>query len=433
MVKNFEKLDRLIKMAFLSFFFVPFLGWLYKAVLNLPKTVLHLYAFVFFFIGIIFILKKRVRYFPKFTLFIMFYETYRILSLIFSGSYHHPLTFAYYSILYFSVAFTIMVISNTNFEKKFVDGTVKLIKLMIIAAFCLSLIQVFDSSFLNSWEIWGYDNLLARSIYGQRRTSIFGFVDPNELGLSFLPLCSAFIGVLVYRCEKTYVYTFYIILIGLTSFLTNTRYIMVGFCILTFQLFCAGKDRFLSFFKYLFFIMVGIIFIYFVLGSIGYNFKRFFYDRLLAEGSLTQTTRFKALDNFFIFFPEKPFLGTGALFEEDVKEASRFIGSSQIHVGYLAHLVSFGLVGSSLLFGFWFCLARKLYKNAKQTGYWGSFFSVLIFLWAQFTLVHYSILFSGIVFALIFDKYMLDQTKTRKSIKNSLALENRNMKRDCYF
>jgi len=105
---------------------------------------------------------------------------------------------------------------------------------------------------------------------------------------------------------------------------------------------------------------------------------------------------------------------------EEIKEASKAVGSSQIHVGYLSHLVSFGIVGSFFMFGFWFLLAKKLYKSAKYTKYWGSFFAFLIYLWAQTTLVYYSIFFYGLIFAFVFDKYVKDNYSNKEFVSSSI-------------
>ena len=144
---------------------------------------------------------------------------------------------------------------------------------------------------------------------------------------------------------------------------------------------------------------------------LGYDFLDWYNTRLLAEGSIKETTRFKAIENFIVFFPREPIFGTGVHLTDEILSASKSVGSSQIHVGYLSHLVSYGLVGSFFLFGFWYLIAKKLLITAKQTNYWGSFFAFLTFLWAQATLVHFSIFYYGLIFALVFDKYIQDRHK----------------------
>jgi hypothetical protein len=66
-------------------------------------------------------------------------------------------------------------------------------------------------------------------------------------------------------------------------------------------------------------------------------------------------------------------------------------------------------VGSILLFGFWFTAVRFLYKRAKITKFYGSFYAFLMLIWANVTLVTYEIFFCGHYLCLIFDKYYWDK------------------------
>jgi len=245
-------------------------------------------------------------------------------------------------------------------------------------------------------------------LYQDRRTSIFGFVDLNELGLSFLPLLSILIGYKIkYRIRN---YSMYLLLGGLISILSNNRYVMFGFIILSVQVLLARKVRLTSLINYVLVSSILFLIIFQVLKIFDYDLQQWFENRLFVEGSITETTRFKAIMNFLYFFPKYMIWGTGVHLTEEIRTASEAIGSSQIHVGYLSHLVSYGLVGSALLFGFWFLLLKDLYKSAKTSNYWGSYYAFLVYFWAQLTLVNYSIFFSGLIFALIFSQYF----KTKK-------------------
>ncbi len=117
---------------------------------------------------------------------------------------------------------------------------------------------------------------------------------------------------------------------------------------------------------------------------------------------------YKAIGNFIYFFPEHPFFGTGTMTDE-IRVASKAVGSSQIHVGYLSFLVYFGIFGCFFLFGSWFLLSRKLLNTAQLTNYWGSFFGFLTFLWSFATMNLSFIFFYGITFCLVFDKYFHDK------------------------
>ena len=90
---------------------------------------------------------------------------------------------------------------------------------------------------------------------------------------------------------------------------------------------------------------------------------------------------------------------------DEIKEASRAVGSSQIHVGYFSHLVSYGLFGSIFLFTFWFGLVRDLYKKAKSSGFYGPLFAFLVFLWFNATAVDYYLRYPGLIIAIVFNQY----------------------------
>jgi len=387
----------------------PLLAYIYIVHLKLPKTLLHFYVFFILLYGFFFILKKKNILFPKYLWLLLLYAVYRFIWLQIADVDYHILTHIYYSILNFSILFVVLIIYNTNFSDSFKRNSILIIKITVVLAAIVSIVQVFNSNLLNAWPHWRPDKDMTLDIYSYHRLSIFGFITQNALGLSFIPLLSVLVGYMLYVKDKKYY--IYLILGGISAFLSNSRYIMVGFLIITFIVLAAQKIKIVGFFKYAFVLCVIGFFLYQALSFSGFDFKNFYENRLLPEGSIYETTRYKAIKNFLIFFPKTPIFGTGVHLTDEIKEASRNIGSSQIHVGYLSHLVSYGMIGSIFLFGFWFMLAKKLYSTAKFTGYWGSFFAFLMFFWAQVTLVYYSIFFTGLIFALVFDKYFKDKYK----------------------
>lgn len=318
--------------------------------------------------------------------------------------------------IHVSAFFAIIVIYNSNFDNNFLKKAIALIKITVIIAAVVSIIQVKFYNFMDANPIWAMDEIgdtLLGNLYKDRRGSIFGFIDANELGLSYLPLLSVLIGFLLINRSKWY--SFFLILGGVSAFLSNTRYVMIAFIIITFQILVGQNFNIKKFIKKLLYILIVAFVLYQLLIYLGYNIDEWFLNRLFEEGSIEQSTRYQAIRNFLIFFPENAILGTGGM-TDAIKMASYSIGSSQIHVGYLSGLVYYGLIGSFFLFGFWFMLAKQLYKTAKHTNYWGSLFAFLIFLWANATLVCFHIFFYGIIFALVFDKYYSDQFTFQKEV-----------------
>lgn len=386
----------------------PVLAYIYAEWLKLPKNILHFYVFIFFAIGFIFIVIKRNIHYPKYLWYLFFYASYRFIWLQIADIDMHPLTFIYYCIINYVILFVIVIIYNTHFTDKFINRSIKIIKITVILAAIASVIQIFNTDFLNAWDYISKREMEG-SLYTFRRASIFGYIEPNELGLSYLPLASVLISFLLFN--KSRIFIFYTILIGLTALLSNGRYIMGGFIILTIQFLVFYKVKLKGLLRYIFYIAVAGFILFHSLKYLGYNYSSWYQERLFAEGEISNSTRYGAFLTFAEFFPQKPIFGTGVHLTKEIEKASREIHSSQIHVGYLSHLVSYGLVGSFLLFGFWFMLAKRLYKTAKKTKYWGSFFAFLIYFWAQAALVNYSIFFTGLIFALVFDKYHYDKLK----------------------
>jgi len=290
-------------------------------------------------------------------------------------------------------------------------------KILVVITSIVSIAQLINPAFLVAGE---EEKTIYENIYTIRRSSIYGFDIPGSLGLSFIPLLSVLIGYMNYTHQR-YKYVF-LILGGISAFLSNTRFVMVGFILVTFLVFLTGKDRVRGFFKYTFFIICGLFIFSYFFRFIGYDITDWFNDRLLVEGDIRYTTRYLAIFNFIRFFPESPFIGTGYLTDE-IRIASNLVGSSHIHVGYLSHLVYYGIFGCFFLFGFWFLLLKRMYKTAKKTGYYGSIVGFVTYLFAFATMSQSVIFYAGIMFCFVFDKYFWDlRMRDRKVYKNKNIL-----------
>ncbi len=404
------RLNKLTSYIFFSLLFSPVLAYAYVVWLKLPKTLSIFLSFLFFGYGLVFFaIKKYSIVFPTLAKFLLVFAIYQAISTYIFGGDRHILTQIYHYILNFTILLVILIINNSNFTDKFIQRSILVIKITIIITAIVSIIQVFDTSFFNAREYFregvpGWDQTPV-SLYRYRRTSIFSFIEPLALGLSFIPLLSLLIGYLLYSNKH---FLIYLIAGGITAFLSNTRYIMIGYLIVAIQIIVYNKIKSKRLFKYMLIFIASIIIIGVSLQYLGYDLNQWYEERLLNEGSIEETTRYKAIGTFIDFFPDKPFLGTGGLTEE-VREVSKSVGSSHIHVGYLSHLVYYGIVGCFFLYGFWYLLAKRLYTTAKLSGYWGSFFGFLTFLWSFATMSQSSIFYYGIFFCLIFDKYYRDK------------------------
>ena len=137
------------------------------------------------------------------------------------------------------------------------------------------------------------------------------------------------------------------------------------------------------------------------LSLVGFDVEGYVEQRLLANSA---STRLLAFEIFQKFFGRNPWFGSGVHLSNEVIVA--LAGrSSQIHVGYLAHLYSYGIIGSFLVFGFWLLIFIRFRRTALRTAYWGSVVGILVFLWANVTLVTYQIFTYGIMMSFLFDRY----------------------------
>jgi len=292
---------------------------------------------------------------------------------------------------------------NVYLNFKEINRLIKLFKYTIILSLIIILIQVYDSRFFtNDFFLLINEH---SNIYTARRVAIFSFADKDDIGLSFLPILSILIS---HTIKNKKGFWFYIISGGIISILTNTRYIIIGYVIILFQIVNIYKLKISGFFRLIIITGVSIFIFYNIIISLGYNLSDYYSQRLFKEESIEGTTRYLAFETFNKFYKDNWLLGTGVHLTEDIEEylAHR---SSQIHVGYLSHLVSYGLIGSLLLFGFWIFLGIDLYKKARITNYYGSFYGYLIFIWANFTFVQYSLISYGLLLAFVFDKYYQDK------------------------
>lgn len=419
-------LNKATHYLFLTMLFSPLISILTRQYLGLYSSTYY-FQFLICILGVFTILVKNASI--KLNLIhvtILCYLVYIIAWSFFNGYFEEKGLFNVSNINIISLFFVFIIINSTNFSREFIEKSVLIIKITVIVATIASIIQVFNLSFLDATSVWAKDSSggsVFQDMYKFRRNSIFGFIDPNEVGLSFVPLLSVLIGYLIYNNKKQI--ALYIVLGGLICILTNTRYILIGFFIVLMQFLLAYKINLSVIIKYAFYLMITLTSLYFILFYLGYDINDWFENRVFEEGSLKETTRYSAVTNFLRFFPDKPFLGIGVHMTREIQIASNESGSSQIHVGYLAHLVSYGIVGSLLLFGFWFLIAKKLYDNAKRTRYYGSFFAFLMFLWANATMPKYSMIYYGLIFAFIFDKIFCDYTRLlNKNENNRMKLQN---------
>jgi hypothetical protein len=380
----------------------PFIGYLTYNFLSgyLPPQLLS-YSVIPLYIIFLLSNKKNIKI-PSFLIFYFLYIIYIYIWRLFNGYLEEKGIAKYiFNNYHIYAALLIIIIYNIKFDKAHLNRMSILIRIILIIALIGSLMQLIINPDL--FIIPHGENINEGSIYLTRRPSIFTYVSDNDSGITVLAYFSIILSLDSIKKNNLRL-TIFISIIGLYSILTNGRYIMIGFLLVTLQLLI--KQRFTKILKYLFFFSIAIILAYYIYANwLGFNLHELAEKRLFAEGDIKNTTRYLAYRLFLEYFPQNPIFGTGVHLTDEIMKAAYKGGSSQVHVGYFSHLISYGVVGSFFLFTFWFLLARDLYRKAKITGYYGSFFAFSIFLFANATLVDFNLFYPGIIIALIFSEY----------------------------
>ncbi len=296
----------------------------------------------------------------------------------------------------------LFLVDNLLFSKKLIDVLVVLMKGLIVVGAVVSLFQVVYDPFLFIPERFQESMLhyhWENNPLQIRRLSVFGYTNVNDIGFSFLPVLALVVGHEI--SEKKKIPVLMLILGFFIAVVSNSRYIQLGFFVAAAPaLFYQGRILRNSLMA-----LVGVVFLVLFMGIvlhlIGYDIGRYIDERLLDEGA---STRLLAFEIFGKFFPDNPYFGTGQHLSDEVIVALSG-RSSQIHVGYLSHLFSYGVAGTSLALLFWGFIAHRMWVVARRTGFYGSFFGFLVFLWANVTMVFYWVFTFGLALCYLFASY----------------------------
>ena len=381
-------------LPFIQIFFGEFLNINFINIYGLAGNLIFLY----------FLLKgtklKVPNYVIAFSLLVIYYLIWDIVNATTGRLQTTALTYLYRN-HWIQSLFLLILIENTEFDEKFIDNIVKIFKVTIVLAFIVSLIhQFYNPYFLVPDSL--RERALSRDIYNYRSPSLFGYLSSTEIGSSFVPIVSILIGYYLYKKERFNI--LWLVMSGLICFINKSRFIYLNFAVILLQYPIVNGIKIKNLIKITVSTFIIAILIIAALKFNGFDFNRFIEERLLSPSA---ATRFLAWELFLKFFPENPFFGSGIHVSEELRRA--IAGrSSQIHVGYLSSLYEYGIVGSILLFGFWYIVQRKFWLEAKKTSFYGSAFAFLTLILTNATGVKFSIYSYGLLFAFIFNKYIMD-------------------------
>lgn len=290
----------------------------------------------------------------------------------------------------------LIITENLFLNKKTIQLLIKGVKVLIVLSAVFSLVQLlYLPSFYNPFLESINPGIKPFEI---RNWSIWGFLDPNDVGISFL----AFVAIAVSYDLVNKKATYYIwLLLGIiVSFATNGRYVMINMVIIIISTYWQSPKR-LRLVRLTVFSVAALFVLFYVFSNLSYTPEEYYDERILSDSA---ESRVYAIDLFKKYFVQSPLFGSGVRITKDLAHDVAGI-SSQIHIGYLSHLFEFGVFGSIILFYIWFLILRKFFLNARKTNYYGSFLAFLCFLVANITLVEYSIFHVGLLFSFVFDKY----------------------------
>jgi hypothetical protein len=416
-------IDSLVKYFFLSMPFTPLWGYILRGNFGMKVAVMTIYGNLSLLLFIILLVNKGRKniIFPKYLIPIILLAIYYSIWDFYNGNVdENGIAIIFFRNYHVFTVTTILLIVNSRFSDKFIGKLIFYLKLTIVPAVIVSIIQAKYNQLFLTPESYLLENLeFLFNPYQMRPPSIFGYLDFNDIGLSFVPILSIIVAYSILIEKKKVGSIILIFLGGLSCVLSNGRYIMLGYLIILSQTMIGYKLRLKKVIAFAFSYGLSVFVLLLVLTHlIGYDLKAYYEERIMSESA---ATRVLAVSFFLKHFPQHPILGVGVRVNDELREEIRFI-TSQIHVGYLSVFYEYGLVGGILTLIFMYQIIVGFYQNAKETHFWGSFFGFLSFLFANTALVQYYIYFYGLIMLFIFDSYFMQKNEDESGAELDLRV-----------
>ena len=398
-------MNKLVRNLFLILFpFYPLLAWVWHFVTFKP---IAFYLNIFLLPLAIYYLLNLRKKLPKYLIFFILFVLYHVGSAFLNNTVPagtNKLFFILFDNNVFACSFFI-IIENTSFNGTFINKMNKNIFYIVILSLIVSVIQIKDPTFFynditNGEELMGMDAEI-------RNASIYSWYSINSGGITFPILISILLNY--YDTKKS---SFYVIILAgiVVAFLTRTRYAMLSMLIVFSQL-VISKVK--SFSKKVSLVagFAGVIFLLvFIAEQGGYDIQQVISSRILEKGPDVETelesakARIVSYEVFLKKFPENPWLGVGPATRADVLDLLGG-GIPVIHIGYLAYLYYYGIVGCFFLFTTIFYLLLESWKAGKKHNYWASFYGLLAFCIANATFVYFNFAEMGIILSVVYLRY----------------------------
>lgn len=439
-------MKNLTGLAFIIFLCIfPIAGYLIRDKMNMEPD------YVLGFIGFLLLGKflfdrwrsgENIRI-PHYLFLFGIFVVYTVLSAIFiSGKFmeNGPIKYFYSDPFIRSFAILLLV-ENVEFSSKALKKGIGVLSIMLLFAATVSIIQVKDPLFFLYQPVREYqgvpservlhhlettiekiDDSKVRMLAGYR-LSIYSWINGLSVGIDSLAIFSILLGLNAMDRKKKGILW---LASAFICFLSSSRWIILNFFVVSFQVVLKQKNILLNVAKYLF-IVVGLVFLIgFSASLIGVDIHSFVQNRLMDKGA---NTRLYAFEVFSKVFPSNPIFGTGGA---DTPEMLRLIAgkTSQIHVGYLKLFYYYGLIGGFIYLLFVAAFLYDFWQRAKRSAYFGSFFAILALVVANTTLVELDPFYHGIILAIIFSRHIDNhppstaignEPENRKNTKREIA------------
>lgn len=398
-------MNKVIQLLFLALFpLFPLWGW---ASYSLTSRHVSLFTCVIFIPLIFYILIYEKARLPKYLLFYIFFTIFHLAS-VFINDLAKGQNLIYFILTDINVVACVVlfVVENTKLDRPFISNMNIMLLIAVAVSAIVSIMQIPNSYFFINPE-------LTQSVGGilyleeRRNFSIYSWINLNSVGITFPIIISI---LLSYSNELKKSFPFVILGGIIVAFLTRARYVMISTIIVLSQLFFISKIE-LKKKVYILLLFIVSISLLLVLANIyGFDIQRVVSDRILEQrtGMGSFKARIISFEVFKLKFPEHPVLGVGPSTRADVVQLLGGV-APLIHIGYLSYLYFYGIAGSMLLFLSLFFMLKDSWDVGKKHGFWGTFYGLLSFLFANVTFVYFNLGESGLILALIYMKYYKDK------------------------
>jgi hypothetical protein len=315
-----------------------------------------------------------------------------------------------------------LIIENTWLPRPYMVRLNKTLKLLFWVSILVILVQQFvDYNFLLNPH--SLEELEATEEMERRFSSIYSYLGGTiYAGLTVIPVLSIIVAENTRRNKPV---TIYYIAGALFSLINKSRWILVNLFLTLFARYSYKKINLTQVLKLIAAVILISIATSYVLKYFNFDVDEFVAERLLEtnRGGLKEgaaSTRLLAFEIFGKVYPDNPVLGKGNLnWGEGAtgdKELKMLLKgrSSQIHVGFLSLFYWYGLLGTLPFIFFLYCLIKKMHATAKRLDYWGPFWGMMGFVFANLTLVHLSINIPGLLLCLVYNKFYEQPVRYKK-------------------